>query len=233
MRLSLLSSVALIFGCAARNPGARPHDMGAAEHEQTAAEHDAEAAAEAAKYDPAATETHRRCGGGKGAHPCWTSTTNPTDGYLRDAEAHRKMAEEHRAASAALRTAEESACVGLEPEDRDESPFEAHAADIASVEPITVHRGGKQPDDHLVGTVVTLRAVEGLTPEWLQRVVDCHLARNAAVGHEMPEMPSCPLVPKGASAAVTSTGSGFAVTIRSDDEQAAADILARARRLAP
>jgi hypothetical protein len=46
-------------------------------------------------------------------------------------------------------------------------------------------------------------------------------------------MPNCPLVPKGASAAVTSTGSGFAVTIRSDDEQAAADILARARRLAP
>jgi hypothetical protein len=63
--------------------------------------------------------------------------------------------------------------------------------------------------------------------------VACHLARNAAVGHEMPEMPDCPLVPKGASATVASTGSGFAVTIQSEDEGAAEDILARARRLSP
>lgn len=233
MRLILLTPVLVCLGCAARNPGARPHDMGAAEHEQTAAEHDATAAAADAQYDPSATETHRRCGGGKGAHPCWTSVTNPTDVYLREAETHRKMAEEHRAASAALVAAEGAACSGLDPEDRDESPFEAHAADIASVSPLTVHRGGKQPDERLVGAVVTVRAVEGLTAEWLQRVVDCHLARNAAVGHEMPEMPDCPLVPKGASATVASTGSGFAVTIQSEDEGAAEDILARARRLSP
>ncbi len=221
----------LVAGCAARNPGARPHDMGAAEHEATATTHDTEADAAAANYDPAATETHRKCGGGKGRHPCWTVVTNPTDAWLTEAADHRKMAAEHRAASEALRTAEETACAGLDEDERATSPFERAAADIAGVEPYTVHRGGKQPDERLVGAVVTVRAVEGLTTEWLERVAECHLARNAAVGHDMPEMPDCPLVPKGASVTVTSTGTGFAVAIRSGDDAAAADILARARRL--
>lgn len=219
--------------CAAHNPGARPHDMGTAEHEQVAEQHDAEATAAEAAYDPSATESHRRCGVGKGSHPCWTTTTNPTEKYLAEAERHRAMAQAHREASSALVDAEAAACAGLDPEDRDMSPFEAHADDISSVEPYTVHRGGKQPDEHLVGAVVTVRAVEGLTSEWLQRVVDCHLARNASVGHEMPEMPDCPLVPKGATGTVTSTGTGFAVAIRSSYDDAAADILARARRLRP
>lgn len=78
----------------------------------------------------------------------------------------------------------------------------------------------------------SLCAVEGLTTEWLQQVADCHLARNAAVGHEMPEMPDCPLAPLGASVSVTSTGTGFAVEIRSGDD-ASSDILTRARRLTP
>lgn len=227
--LSLLAAL----GCAARNPGAQPGDMGADAHEATAVAHDAEATAAAASYDPAATEGHRHCGGGKGDTPCWTSITNPTESFLREAERHREMAEAHRAASQALRDAEAIACVGLAAPDRDQSPFEAHSTDIARVEPFSVQRGGKVPDEHLLGAVITLRAVEGLTAEWLQRVVDCHVARNAAVGHAMPEMVDCPLVPAGARAEVASTGSGFAVTIRSDDGAAAADILARARRLVP
>jgi hypothetical protein len=84
-----------------------------------------------------------------------------------------------------------------------------------------------------VGTVVTFRAVPGMTAEWLQRVVNCHLARNASLGHAVPEMPECPRVPRGAQARVRSTGDGFAVEIRSDDEAAAREILARARRLRP
>ncbi|MCK6502429.1 hypothetical protein L6R53_03370 [Myxococcota bacterium] len=223
----------LLAGCAARNPGAHPHDMSAAEHDATAATLDAEADAAAANYDPTATETHRRCGGGKGSHPCWTVVTNPTDAWLAEAAEHRKMAAEHRAASEALRAAEDAACAGLDEDERAISPFQWAAADIAGVEPFNVHRGGKQPDEHLVGAVVTVRAVEGLTTEWLQRVTECHLARNAAVGHDMPEMPDCPLVPKGASVTVTSTGTGFALAIRSEDDVAAADILARARRLTP
>jgi hypothetical protein len=63
----------------------------------------------------------------------------------------------------------------------------------------------------------------------LQRIVDCHLARNAALGHEAPEMPDCPLVPKGVTGKVTATSDGFAVAVASDDSATAAEILRRAR----
>jgi hypothetical protein len=49
-----------------------------------------------------------------------------------------------------------------------------------------------------------------MTAEWLQRLTDCHIARNAALGHVAPAMPDCPLVPMGVTARVTSTGGGFA-----------------------
>lgn len=229
-RLSLV--VLLVFGgCAARSPGSRPHDMGAEAHEATAVAHEAEATTAEAQYDPKAIEEQHHCGGGRESRPCWTTVTNPTESHLREAERHRQMAATHRAASVALQQAEATACAGLDEQDRDQSPFEAHAADIATVEPAMAPRGGKQAEDRLVGAVVTIRAVEGLTAEWLQRVVDCHLARNAAVGHEMPEMPDCPLVPAAAEARVSSSGGAFAVVIRSDSSEAAADILARAKRL--
>lgn len=231
--LLLVDVVLVLVGCAARSPGSRPHDMSAPEHDGVAVSHEAEADAAVANYDPSATETHLRCGAGKGSHPCWTVVTNPTEAWLAEAAEHLKLAAEHRAASEALRTAEATACSGLGQDERDISPFDWAAADIASVEPFTVRRGGKQPDERLVGAIVAVRAVEGLSSEWLQRVADCHLARNAAVGHDMPEMPDCPLVPKGASVSVTSTGTGFAVAIRSADDEAAADILARALRLMP
>ena len=70
-----------------------------------------------------------------------------------------------------------------------------------------------------------------MTAEWLQREVDCHMARNAALGYQMPEMSECPLMIKGATATVTSTGNGFAVSIRSDDMTAATDIRHRAEAL--
>jgi hypothetical protein len=107
-----------------------------------------------------------------------------------------------------------------------------HGADIASVselsESVTV---GHATSTRVVGASIVLRAVPGLTAEWLQRLVDCHLARNAALGHDVPEMPDCPLVPRGVSARVRSVGNGFAVDVRSEDPDVAADVLARARRL--
>jgi hypothetical protein len=45
------------------------------------------------------------------------------------------------------------------------------------------------------------------------------------------DLPDCPLVSPGASAQVRSTGSGFAIEIRSDDPASAEEILARAQRL--
>jgi hypothetical protein len=221
--------------CATPSRGAKPHDMSAAQHEREAQAHAGTAEAHAGQYDPQAGTTQKQCGpGSHGPGLCWTSVGNPTEQHLKAAEEHRRHAAEHRAASAALREAEARACAGIPPDDRDISPFD-HKEDIAAVEPLTERLGTSVTDtsERIAGAVVTFRAVPGMTSEWLQRIVDCHLARNASLGHAVPEMPDCPLVPRGAQARVRSTGDGFAVEIRSDDAATAREILARAKRLRP
>lgn len=231
------------LACATTTPGARPHEMSTEQHEAAAKQEEQAAADHSAQYDPAADVTRNRCGprggyalrAGVDTDICWTSITNPTDAHRRQADEHRRHAADHRAGSASLREAEARACVGVSSEDRDLSPFE-HVEDIASVLPLKTpdaNARGKLPNEQMVGAVVTFRAVPGMTVEWLHRVVDCHLARSASLGHVVPEMPNCPLVPGGAAATVSSTGNGFAVSIQSNNPAAAREILARAQRLVP
>jgi hypothetical protein len=154
---------------------------------------------------------------------------------MKTAEEHRELAAQHRAASQALRDAEARACAGLTDQDRDVSPF-SHVADVRSVTALkgeSQSQGGRVKTSETVGATVTVAAVPGLTAEWLQRMVDCHLARNAAVGHDMPEMAYCPLVPRGAQATVRSVGDGFAVDVHSDDAETAGEILRRAQQINP
>jgi hypothetical protein len=217
-RASLIFVVVTIFGCAS-TPGARPEEMSAAGHEQAARQH----AAEAATVERGCNNTN--------AAVCWTSVGHPTPETLQRAEQHRRMAADHRAASQALRDAEARACTGIPERDRDESPF-LHREDIENVAPLYVPVSAKTGGQRLVGATVRFRAVPGMTAEWLQRIVDCHMARNAARGYELPDMSECPLMIKGATATVTSTGNGFAVSVRSDDYEAATKIRQRAEALA-
>jgi hypothetical protein len=237
--LLVASLLATAVGCGGPTQGARPHDMSVASHETTAAHEQGAAASHESQYNPEAAERRERCrGGGTGAQrtgldACWTSVTNPTTEHLREADEHKKAAAEHRAAAQALRDAESRACGGVPNADRDESPFD-HKEDIENVEPLYVgSSSGKSSTKRLEGAIVTFRALPGMTAQWLQRVVDCHLARNSALGHQVPEMAYCPLVPKGVSATVTGTQTGFAVAIRSDDPDTAQEVLRRARALAP
>lgn len=233
MRTPWISVFLVMTACASTTPGAQPHDMSAAAHDSMAANEAATADTHAAKYDPNATAKVDRCDprGGMSEGACWTSTSNPTSEHIEEAKRHRKMAADHRAASQALRDAEAHSCAGISDADRDMSPFD-HREDIASVEPLTEGTtSGKAQLTTTTGAIVTFRAVRGMTAQWLQRVIDCHLARNASLGHDVPEMPSCPLVPKGASAKVSATQSGFAVAIRGDDGAAAQEILKRAQSL--
>ena len=237
MRLQLFSVlVTATFVACGGTSGARPHDMSAAAHETTAASEERAATEHDKQYDPDARRL-RGCGGpGAVASPCWAGSTNPTDEHRRQAADARARAAEHRAASQALRDAEARACAGLDPEDRDESPF-AHREDIASVERLdrrtsTVSGPARlRTADQLAGAKITFRAVRGLSAPWLQRVVDCHLARNAALGHDVPEMGYCPLVPKEVSATVSATQSGFAISIRGENPDAAEEVWRRARAL--
>ncbi len=141
------------------------------------------------------------------------------------------MAADHRAASQALRDAEARACIGLADGDRDMSPFD-HREDIASVGPLTVNvLSSKGQFTRTVGAIITFRALPGMTAQWLQRIVDCHLARNAALGHDVPAMVHCPLALKDVTARVTPTDAGFAIAVRSEDSDTATEILRRARAL--
>lgn len=230
---SAVSLVALLAGCAARTPGAEPHDMSIARHETMAAQEERAARKHEHLYDDDARERRERCRGGRAtseSDACWTAVTNPTGEHLKEAEESRRRAADHRAASQTLRDAESQACRGVPAADRDESPFDRRE-DIERVDPLTVRQGGKQPTERLEGATVVFRALPGLTTQWLQRVVDCHLARNAALGHDAREMPSCPLVPKGVRATVTPKATGFAVELRADDAETASEILRRAKSL--
>lgn len=227
---------ASLAACAS-TPGARPHDMSAADHDAMANQQAQENAEHAKQYDAKQTVGTRLCSSAAGGSfasggiepSCWTENNNMTSEHRDEAARHTKMAADHRAASKALRDAESSACVGISTQDRDISPFH-HRDDVASVEPIEV-RAGPKAMAHLSGVTVVFRAVPGMTAESLQRIVDCHIARNAALGNVVPEMDYCPLVPKGVTASVSSSGDGYAVAIHAQDAATAADVLARARAL--
>jgi len=227
---SILASVFVfgLVGCAA--PGTAPQDMSAAQHEAMAKQEDTAAVQHEAQHDPNASVTAERCGKGRGA-PCWTSTSNPTQKHQSDAESHKELAAKHRAAAGALAQAESQSCIGIDAEDRDMSPFD-HREDISSVAPFerTVTRG-KNAMQSPAGAIVTFRAVPGLTAEWLQHEINCHLARAAAMGFSMPEMAYCPLMLKGVKATVASAGDGFAVTVESEDPPTAKEVLTRAQAL--
>ena len=229
-RVSLLFTCILaVSGCGGTTAGAQPHDMSQAQHEAMASQEESTAAAHSEQYNPSATEQKEECTPTKRA--CWTSITNPTDQHKEDAEKHKKMAADHRAAAQALRDAETQACAGLPDEDRDMSPFD-HREDIAEVkEHVDDVRVGRSTQKKTTGADIVFRAVPGLTAEWLQRVVDCHIARASAVGNAMPEMSYCPLMLKKVKATVTSTGSGFAVAVTSDDTETVKEIIKRANAL--
>lgn len=217
--------------------GTRPQEMSVAQHEAAATAESHSAQEHAAQYDPGAKAESEICDlttrKAAGFPMCWTETRNPTEEHRQRADEHRELAAKHRAASQALRDAEARSCAGIADADRDMSPF-AHTADIrgvAELKAASSTQSGKTKMQRTAGATVTVNAVPGLTEEWLQRIVDCHLARNAALGNEVPEMPYCPLVPRGAQASVRSVGDGFAVDIRADDPQTSAEIWRRAQHL--
>jgi hypothetical protein len=203
--------------------------MSEAAHETAAESHETAASGHAEQYKPEFTEAKEQCSPAK--RICWKSDENPTDEHKQDAEKHRKMAADHHAAARALRDAEASSCAGIPDEDRDMSPFN-HREDISEVKPHVVYvRVSRQTVKKTTGADVVFRAVPGMTAESLQRLVDCHVARASAVGHEMPEMSYCPLVLKGVIAKVSSTGNGFAIEVSSENPETAKEIRRRSEAL--
>ena len=206
--------------------GTEPHDMSAAQHERTAGAEEAAARQHGSQYDPGAKKESLEC---DDAVPCWTSTANPTEEHQQDVARHGELAAKHRAASQALRDAEAKACAGVPAGDRDMSPFR-HREEITSVTEITrpEQRGTAEP----YGARAVFRAVPGLTEQWLQRIVDCHMARAAALGYEVPGMEYCPLTLKNVTAVITPAGDGFAIDVTTSDYAVSREVLRRMRAAA-
>jgi len=96
-----------------------------------------------------------------------------------------------------------------------------------AVQPLhRVKRWGRTETNRLVGARVFIPAQLGLTPQWIQRNINWHVA--AMKGRPMA---GCPLAVSGASASVVSADTGFWVEIATDDSNLAQQILARARGL--
>jgi hypothetical protein len=221
------------LGACASAAGTRPHDMSVESHQTAAADEERQAATHAQQHDPDAKTAEESCTReGTERRACWADSVNPTAEHEKLAQEHRDLAAKHRAAASALVTAEAKACGGIDEMDRDMSPF-AHKADIRSVRELkeTIRNEFGNEEQRTIGASVRFRAVPGMTAQWLQRLVDCHLARNAALGHDVPEMEYCPLVPKGVTATVKAADDGFVVEIRGDTAATTQETLRRAQLL--
>jgi hypothetical protein len=230
--MRMLCWVALMTACASapRSGSVRPDEMSAEGHEHEAQREERAAAWHARQYDPYAGRPCVPTASATGRDPCFRTVANPTAEHLREAERHRRHAAEHRAASHILREAEARACKGIADEDRDLSPF-FHREDILRVEPLRQVQAGGEPV--AVGARVVFRPLPGMTPEFLQRLLDCHLARALALGSELLEAEDDPLGLPAVKAQAMRVWDGLGVELRSDKPEIALRILARANALAP
>ena len=113
------------------------------------------------------------------------------------------------------------------------SPF-AHREDIESVAQLFGLQQGRRTVESpkaLRGARIAFRPVPGLSQERLQRIQDCHLARNAVLGHDVPEMDYCPLVPKDVTVQVLSGGDRYLVDVQSTNPASAQEIWTRAQKI--
>jgi hypothetical protein len=80
--------------------------------------------------------------------------------------------------------------------------------------------------------MIVFRPIPGSSTERIQRIVDCHLAQNVALGVRPPDpMDYCPLAVRSARAVTRAEPDGIAVTVWSADPEAAAEIRRRAKTL--
>ncbi|HVZ73806.1 MAG TPA: hypothetical protein VHJ20_15610 [Polyangia bacterium] len=80
------------------------------------------------------------------------------------------------------------------------------------------------------GVRIFLTARPGMTPEWLQRIAECHIAREIAKRYQ--DATQSPLDVPGITVSVTSTGDGFAVDLLADTAKAADELVRRTTRVA-
>jgi hypothetical protein len=172
----------MVFGaaCAATQPRVQPEDMSAASHREQAANERKLAQESADRYDPAAARTNALAppvpADGSVAFP--SSVYNPTEGNLRQADAHRAHARQHEAAALALEKYEAAECAQFPERTRAACPL---------LGPVT------KIDDVSRGVRVTF--APGTRVDAVVAHMRCHYAY--ARSHGFDERVSCPLYMPG------------------------------------
>lgn len=152
--------------------------------------------------------------------PCWTGVGDPDEHHREEARRHREAAAAYRARAAELVAAEGRNCAGLGEAEISRSPL-TRAADVLAVEAL-------YDDGNLSGARMVLRRIDGLTPDWLQRSLDCHQARAAALGYPPDFMSECPMTLPNTTVEVEDVRDGVEVRIQTADDATAAAVLGRA-----
>ena len=142
--------------------------------------------------------------------------------------AEREDVLKHKAAAQALRDEEARACAGMSEPERELGPFFGRA-EVEGVEELYdyVGRGGRV----FRGAAISVRPTATLTAEWLQRNIECHIARTAAHGYDAKEMSKCPFGVEGVYVSVRSGGDKFIVDVKSREVAKAHEVWRRARAL--
>jgi len=236
MRAPVVLTLTAVLLAACGKPEPESPHMGAGKHDDKARSEERAAAAHLNSSDDPLVVGERCLPSNLTANDpigCWTAFRAPGGPAGRDrdeAREHLRLAQAHRAASQALRDAEARACAGLPERDRAISPF-WHRADIAATTPLYEPTTAPDTPGRPQGAIVTLRPIPGMTLAYLQRVVDCQIARADALGHRVPEAAFCPLVPKDVMATVKPDADGFSIVITSKDPDSAREIMKRAEAL--
>jgi hypothetical protein len=98
---------------------------------------------------------------------------------------------------------------------------------VERAEPETRHVSQKERPA-LVGARLYVRPTDTLTPEWLSRVLACHMTKRVPC----PSNESCPLEVGKVDVDVSSAGTAFVVVVTSLDPASAREVLRRGKALA-
>jgi hypothetical protein len=119
----------------------------------------------------------------------------------------------------------DSACTGLSDADR-LAAVEGIKSNVSGADQILVSPCCKVPAMRPSGATLYVRAMPGVTAEWLERVVVCDAKpqdpNRACAGRE------CPVAFAGERVSVSELRGGFAIAVRSDNTETAKRIWERA-----
>lgn len=155
--------------------------------------------------------------------PCWSVERDAAKFHQAEADRLHREARVDRAVARGLLAVEDEFCSGVPRDELTHTPF-FHHEDIASAEPYV-------EAEKVRGARIHFKAVRGLDASWMRQALLCHRARAATIGYDPKYMAYDPTMLANVNVAVTERKGTVHVLVRSDDDETAAIVIARAKAL--